>query len=286
MGTRTRSLFTGLASMAAVAGMLLGPPSLAQTAKPGQLPSPALKQQQEAAAELWRRNETAAALAASERLLAATRAEFGPDHEQVAIQAYGLGFIADAAGRWDIAERAFRENVRIGEKVYGKDSAGVTQGMEKLGEALVALGRPAEAEPILKRVLSIRSGIVGADHSYNASAHAGLGAVSLARGDAQGALASYREAVRLLTGKREAQTLAAHVMENEVRRQASAFTGLVDAAWQVANRGGDVAALAGESYAASQRAWTTTAASALARMSARLAACDSDLGRRIRRRQD
>ncbi len=266
--------------------LLTSPWALAQTGKQGQLPSPVLKQQQEAAAELWRRGDYAAALPASERLLAATRAEFGPDHEQVAIQAYGLGLVAEAAGRLDIAERAFRENLAIGEKVYGKDTALTTQGQEKLAEILIAAGRAAEAEPILRKVLAIRTAAVGSDHSYNASTQAGLGAASLARGDASTALSSYREAVRLLTGKRETQTLAAHVMDNEIRRQVVAFTGLVDAAWQVAGRGGPVPALADETFATSQRAWTTTAASALARMSARLAAGETELGRRIRRQQD
>jgi CHAT domain-containing protein len=44
--------------------------------------------------------------------------------------------------------------------------------------------------------------------------------------------------------------------------------------------------LADETFAASQRAWITAAASALSRMTARLAAGETDLGRRIRRQQD
>lgn len=271
-----------------ILGMALWAPStvVGQAAKKAQLPSPALKLLQDRAAEHYRQGDHAAALADSERALAMARAEFGSDHEQVAIQAYGVGLAAEAARRFDVAERAFRENVRVGETVYGRDSAAVTQGMERLGDALIALGRAAEAEIIFRRVLQIRSSIVGADHSYNASAHAGLGAASLTRGDGQAALGSYREAVRLLTGKRETQTLASQVMDNEIRRQASVFTGLVDAAWQVAGRGGPGAALADETFAASQRAWITAAGSALSRMTARLAAGETDLGRRIRRQQD
>lgn len=257
-----------------------------QAARPARLPSAELRQQQDAAAELFRRGDRVAALAASQRLLDATRREFGPDHEQVSIQAYGLGLVAEAAGRLEIAERALRENVRIGEIVYGRDNVSTTQGLEKLAEVLVGLGRPGEAEPILNRVLAIRGGIVGSDHSYNASTHAGLGAVRLARGDASGALAAYREAVRLLTGKRETQTLARHVMDGEIRRQVGAFTGLVDALWLAGGRGGSQLALADEGFAANQRAWTTAAGSALARMSARLAAGETDLGRRIRRQQN
>ncbi|MDX2155578.1 MAG: CHAT domain-containing tetratricopeptide repeat protein [Hyphomicrobiaceae bacterium] len=286
---KTRQGLTLAASIAASALVVLLAPPLpvaAQTKAASRPPSPALKHLQEDAAELFRRRQWPEAVAAAERTLAAARAELGPDHEQVAIQAYGLGLVAEQAGRLDVAERAFRENIRVGEAVYGKDSAAITQGMEKLAEILVAARRSAEAEPLLRHVLAIRSGLVGAGHSYNASTHAGLGAVSLARGQPQAALAAYREAVRLLTGKRETQTVAAHVMDNEIRRQVSAFSGLVEAAWRVSRVGGGASALVDESFAASQRAWTTSAASALQRMSARLAAGDTDLGRRVRRQQD
>ncbi|MEZ5817454.1 MAG: CHAT domain-containing tetratricopeptide repeat protein [Hyphomicrobiaceae bacterium] len=287
MGRGTAFGALRLCLIASLIGVLLAvTPGQAQIAADGRLPSAALKQQQEAAAELWRRGDMTAALAAYQRLLAATRAEFGPEHEQVAIQSYSLGLVAEAAGRLDIAERALRDNVSIGQKVYGAGSVTPTQGQEKLAEILIAAGKPAEAETILRQALALRTGVLGPDHSYNASVHAGLGAAGLARGDARGSLESYRLAVRLLTGKREVQTLAAHVMDNEIRRQLAAFSGLVDAAWQVARAGGPVQSLADETFATSQRAWTTSAASAVARMSARLAAGETALGRRIRRQQD
>ncbi len=262
-------------------------PATAQTVPDGRLPSPALVKLQETAAALYKSGRFAEALVASERTLAATRAEFGNDHEQVSIQLFGLGLVAERAGRLDVAERAYRDNLRIGDIVYGKDSAFATQVMEQLAGTLVALGRPGEAEALLQRALAIRVGLLGGDNSWSASTHAGLGAVSLAKGDPAAALKSYREAVRLLTGKRESQTLAAHVMQNEIRRQLSAFTGLIEAAWQERARNpSTTATLADESFAASQRAWSTSAASALARMSARIAAGPSPLGQRIRRQQD
>lgn len=277
----------GRAIVVTLVGVLVAAsPAVAQGTADGRLPSPALRQQQEAAAALWRQRDFAGALAAHQRVLAATRAEFGPDHEQVAIQSYSVGLVAEQAGRLDLAEQAFRENIAIGEKVYGKDTVFITQGQEKLADVLIAAGKPAEAEAILRKALAIRIGTLGPDHSFNASVHVGLGAASLARGNAQAALVSYRLAVRLLTGKRETQTLAAHVMDNEIRRQLAAFSGLVDAAWQTAERGGSADTLADETFATGQRAWTTSAASALARMSARLAAGETDLGRRIRRQQD
>ncbi len=285
VGARMKQILQCCRSLAVLLLLVVGldPAAQAQTV----LPSPELKSLQEQASALYKSGQFAEAVAISERVLARTRLEFGPDHEQVSIQAVGLGFAAEAASRYDIAERAYREAVRVGEKAYGVDSAGATQSMERLGDVLVRLGRASEAETLLKRVLAIRTGIVGADHAYNASAHAGLGAAGLARGDSMAALASYRQAVRLLADKRETQTLARHVMDNEIRRQVSAFSGLVDAAWQVAQRSGGVAPeLSQESFAASQQAWTTSAAAALARMAARLGAGDTPLGQRIRRQQD
>ena len=286
-GVRGRGAFgIALAVGLAASSILHAGAALAQGRPAVKLPSPALARSIDAAVELWRQNDFAGAVAAYERVLAATRAELGDDHEQTAIQAYSLGLVAEAAGRLDIAERAFRENVAAGEKVYGRDHAAITQGLQKLAEVLIAQGRPGDAEVFLKRSLAILGGILGADHSFTSSTHAGLGAVHLARGDANAALESYRVAVRLLTEKPETQTLARHVMDNEVRRQIGTFTGLVDAAWLAQRAGGAVDRLAEESYAASQRSWTTSAASALARMSSRLAAGGSELGKRIRKQQD
>lgn len=251
-----------------------------------QLPSPALQKLQSVARDLFQRRQWPEALVASEQVLEATRSEFGRDHEQVAVQAYGLGLVAEAAARLDVAERAFREAIRVMSVVYGQNEVVATQSMEKLAEVLVKSGRPGEAEPILQRVLAVRSGLLGADHAYNASTHAGLGAVRLAHGDAGGALVAYRQAIRLLTRTGEIQTAARQVQDNEIRRQVTAFAGFVEAAWREARRSpGLLPGLREESFAASQQAWTTAAGAALARMAARLATGDTDLGRRVQRQQ-
>ncbi|MBS0240702.1 MAG: CHAT domain-containing protein, partial [Proteobacteria bacterium] len=100
------------------------------------------------------------------------------------------------------------------------------------------------------------------------------------------ALGFFRESVRLLTSERETQTIARQVADERIRTQVGAFSGLAEAAWRVGGGSASKAQFAEESFEASQRAWTTAAGSALQRMSARLAAGDSDLGRRIRRQQE
>lgn len=223
----------------------------------------------------------------AEKALALTIREFGPEHERTGIRTYSLGYVAEALARWPVAERFYRDSARIRDKVYGIDSAGTSQALEKLGSVVLKQGRLDEAEALFNRVLNIRRGLLGGDHAYSASAYADLGDVSMARGNAPAALTSYRNAVRLLTSQRTTQVLAQAVYDQEIRRQRSAFSGLANAAWETASRpGGNRAALMTESYAASQQAWSTSAASALARMSARIGAGSSELGQRIRRSQD
>lgn len=109
--------------------------------------------------------------------------------------------------------------------------------------------------------------------------------MALARSDWPAALASYREAIRLLTGQDTSQTVVKSIVDEEIRRYRDTFVGLCRAAWETRSAP-DRAALLEESFLASQQAWNTSAASALAKMTARLGAGDTDLGRRIRAVQD
>ena len=47
---------------------------------------------------------------ASEETLAETIAEFGPNHEQTSIQAFGVGYAAKAAGDFAEAERRYSQS--------------------------------------------------------------------------------------------------------------------------------------------------------------------------------
>jgi CHAT domain-containing protein len=249
------------------------------------MPSRELEGLIEITANFYKAGAYSEALTTAEKAMALTLREFGPDHERVAIQTYSLGLIAEASGRLDVAERNYRESVRVRDKVYGADSAGSAQGLEKLGGVVLRRGRLDEAEALFQRVLKIRGDLVGTQHSFNAGALADLGSVSLARRRYAVAHRYYREAVRLLVGQRTTQTVARAVIDGEIRRNRGAFAGLAHAAWEM-TPGGDRAQLLAEGFAASQQAWTTSAASALARMSARIGAGDTELGRRIRRLQD
>jgi len=273
------------ARLLALAGAVL---LAAMTAALAQEPSAELKGLEASAAGHYRAGDYASALEVAERALALTIREFGPEHERVGIQSYGAGLTAEAAGKSADAERHYALSVRVREKVYGPDSAGTAQAVEKLAAVILRQGRTDEAEPLVRRVLKVRTDLLGGDDAFAASAHAALGDVALARGQADAALTSYRRAVRLLTSQKAAQTVVKQIVDADIRRNRDAFAGLAQAAWdaRTSPTAGGAEALLAETYAASQQAWATSAASALARMSARIGAGTSELGRRIRDVQD
>ncbi len=246
-------------------------------------PSEKLQALQKKAASLYVSGFYREALETAKQALALTVEEYGPDHEQTGIQAYGAGLTAEAAGDLAEAEREYAESVRIREKVYGADSAGVATALERLGHVVLSAGKPSEAEALFMRELKIWRGLLG-EHAITADAYAGLGAVNLMRNDFPGALNYYRKAVQQLTSQTAAQAAARSVIEADIKRHREIFIGLARAASGLRRQpGADQAALMEETFAAGQHAWATSAASALAKMTARLKAGDTDLGRAIRR---
>ncbi len=223
------------------------------------------------------------ALQAGQQALPLIVREYGAEHEDTGIHAHTLGLISLELGDLQTAERYFRDHVRIAEKVYGRDSPFLAPALESLAQVHVRAGRLDQAEPLLRRALDIRQATLGNDHAFAAPAHALLGEVSLKRGNAGGALTSYREAIRGLVTQDRTHVIVQSSIDEDIRRHRDTFIGLCRAAWQT---GSDRTALFEETFAAAQRAWHTAAASALAKMTARLGAGDTELGRRIREVQD
>jgi CHAT domain-containing protein len=255
-----------------------------------QQPSAQLRELQETSHGFYRAGDYAQALRFAEQALPLVIREFGPDHEQTGIHYYSLGLTAEMAGNLAAAQRYYSETVRVRERVYGVQGPSVAEALEKLGSIHVKLGRPDAAEPIFQRALKLKQDLLGpiaATHAYTASGYSNLGDVALLRSNWPAALSSYRQAIRLLTSQDTSQTLVKAIVEDEIRRYRDTFVGLCRAAWQTQDVSApDRPALLEESFLASQQAWSTSAASALAKMTARLGAGETDLGRRIRRAQD
>jgi CHAT domain-containing protein len=271
------SMFWGMAlALAAAVPAGTGPVIAAE-------PSAKLKQLQEEGSRLYKAGAYAEALQASKQTLAQTIAESGKDGEQASIQTYGTGYVAEAAGDYPEAERQYAECLRVREAVYGRDSAGVAMVLERLGHAELKNGKPSAAEGSFLREIKIFRDLRLGEHSISATAYSGLGDVNLARGDFKTALAHYRKAVLQLTSVRSQQALARSIEENQIKEHRDIFIGLGRAAAGLRNRSGaDETALMEESFSAGQRAWATSAASALAKMTARLKAGETELGRAVR----
>ena len=105
----------------------------------------------------------------------------------------------------------------------------------------------------------------------------------MARGDPGAALANYRNAVHKLTIRRGGRVVDRSNVEDTIREHRDAFIGLGRAAAALRLKpGADEPRLMEESFAAGQGAWATSASAALAKMTARLKAGETELGRAIR----
>lgn len=273
-------------SVLPVAAMLVAATLLA-SALQAQQPSNELKELRETSQDLWRVGDYAGALQFAERALPLVIREYGPEHEETGIQYFSLGLITQAMGNLAQAERHFTDTVRIREKVYGADSPSVAMALENLGQVQLKSGRIEAAEVLFRRALKIKQDTLGRKHAFTASGHANLGDIGLARGNWAAARASYREAIRLLIRQDTTYEIVKKLVEKEIREFRDTFVGLCRAIWQLrtepdANKGASIE----ETFAVAQLAWKTSAASALAKMTARLGTSDTDLGRSIRRVQD
>jgi CHAT domain-containing protein/tetratricopeptide (TPR) repeat protein len=245
-------------------------------------PSARLKALQEAATAHYREGAHKQALDAAKQALALTIQEFGPDDEQTSIQTYSVAFIAEILGDFALAERQYRDSLRIRDKVYGVDSAASSMVMEKLAGVLMKAGRAADAEPIFERVLKVRKDLLG-EHAFSASAYGGLADARFARGNYSGALPLYTQAIELLTKQNQEQAVVKSLVEADIKRNRDVFIGLSRTLWALRGQPGrNPIADMDTSYGAGQLAWATSAASALAKMTARLKAGDTDLGRTMR----
>jgi CHAT domain-containing protein len=125
--------------------------------------------------------------------------------------------------------------------------------------------------------------VLGPNHAFAAPGHSILGDVSLARGDWTAALASYRQAIRLLMAQDTSQVVVKSIVDEDVKRHRETFVGLCRAAWAAGAQSSapNTASMFEETFVAAQQSWTTSAAAALAKMSARLGTGNTELGRHL-----
>ena len=241
---------------------------------------------QELATQFYQAGQYKQAMQFSEQALALAIKQFGPDHERISMLTYGLGLTAEKAGDDNKAVQYYGQSVSIREKVYGKEAPGIAEALDLYGSALMRLDRVDEAEPVFRRALKLRKDILGFEHAYQAGSTANLGAVAVAKGRYREALVMYRKAIKLLASQKTDFVVANQVMNQGLKRQRSAFIGLAQAVWHGgAQVGLNKRAAFDESFKASQDAWRTSAAEAIAKMTARLGTANSPLGRDVSKMQ-
>ena len=181
----------------------------------------------------YRAGDYAQSLRFAERALPLFIRELGPDHEQTGIQYYSLGLIAEAVGNL----AAWRSATTPRPCACARRSTAPTapawpRRSRSSAASTSSRAAPIAAEPMFRRALKLKQDLIGFRHVFAASGHANLGDVALARGNWPAALASYREAISLLTGQDTSQTVVKPIVDDEIRRYRDTFVGLCRAAWQ------------------------------------------------------
>jgi tetratricopeptide (TPR) repeat protein len=79
---------------------------------------------------------------------------YGADHRETFAATGGLALLLERRGRFGEAEEYARHAAVLAEREFGKENAATARLQSNLGAVLLALGRLAEAEPILRRSLA------------------------------------------------------------------------------------------------------------------------------------
>ncbi|MDX8033506.1 FxSxx-COOH system tetratricopeptide repeat protein [Lentzea sp. BCCO 10_0856] len=98
-----------------------------------------------------------------ERALAHFEANFGPDHEEVAVAAYNYGAFLIERGCYDDALPLFKRALGIYEVIYGHDHPNLAFNLSNIGRVLSHQGDHEEALSLHKRALSILETVYGPD---------------------------------------------------------------------------------------------------------------------------
>ncbi len=223
------------------------------------------------------------------RSLAIREAHFGPDHPAVAIALDNLGAILHQNNRFAEAEAFARRSLSIRERSLGPTHPLMGNSLNNLASILDNLGRHEEAGPLLQRALEVREAVFGSAHPEVAVSLHNLASHYLDLQQWDAAFTAFKRASAIWITRRATGSVASEEgREVEIRNNADPFLGLVVAAYHAAAASQTEAALRLRAEAFESAQWVTGmgAASAIARMSARLAAADGRLAELIRESQD
>jgi CHAT domain-containing protein/Tfp pilus assembly protein PilF len=119
----------------------------------------------------------------------------GPEHPAVATLLNNLGQVYKSEGRYAVAEPPIKRSLAIREKVLGRDHADVARSLNNLADLYERQGRYADAEPLYQRALTIRDKALGSDHPDTSTSRNNLASLYQAKGRTADALPLVERAI-------------------------------------------------------------------------------------------
>ena len=177
-----------------------------------------------------------------------------------------LGQVYKAEGRYADAEPAIKQSLAIREKVLGRDHVDVARSLNNLADLYQRQDRFAEAEPIYQRALSVRERTVGPDHPDTVASLNNLASLYQAQGRTSDALPLVE---RMMAGGRAQLRVALAVLLDAQKKRQMEADKAFDEALDVIQHGAQ-----------------SSAASAVNKLAARVAAGNDHLAELVRRDQD
>src|SRR5262245_51751321 len=124
-----------------------------------------------------------------------------PDNaENLAMKAelyWGLGLCYSARIELDLAIQAFKESLKLKEKLVGANDASLVKPLIEIAQMYSLHGRPTDAIPLLERALAISEKKFGTESTEAATALASLGNIKAQAEQFESALASLKRSLQI-----------------------------------------------------------------------------------------
>jgi CHAT domain-containing protein/tetratricopeptide (TPR) repeat protein len=215
----------------------------------------------------------------------------GPDDLSVAIALDNLSAFLQKQKRYAEAEAMARRALAIRTAQQAANHPELALSIGNLAVALDNLGRHAEAKDLHLRAIAIKQELLGGSHPELAISLSNLGINRLDERDWQAAYDHFRRSNDIWLSRRTSLSVAGASFpagDQELKRFSDSFVGRVAAGYELHRNASPAlrSKLSDEGFAALQRASLSSAASALANMSARVAAGSPRLTALVREQQD
>ena len=202
----------------------------------------------------------------------------GKKNASVARATFNLGALHIDLGDHKKALEWYQRSLAIVTEIYGEQHQSYASGLGGIARALAGLKRTREALDHHRRALKILNAVLPDDHPSLVLSHLNVANLLWHQKRPDAALRAYQQAATIaLNGSSNGRM---------TRDGASAFRGIIRAAFAISPTASTNAQLFNLSFNAAQRLGDASVASALAKMSARFAAGKDSLGTVVRAQQD